>query len=367
MTTISLSPRKKVTKSVREWIKDGIYTSGNRLPTEMEISCQLKVARGTVRTGLMELVKEGILEQRRGVGTFVGETAPSRSKHRTIVWMTPLVNTRYSLYDRIMEGIESITFDNDLALIFCNLGNSAEKTEIYIRKLKSMDILGVVFAPLIKDNYYEINSRIIDQLEQAGLKYVVVDAPVAQNGIIRGNFVGSDGYSAMREVIKYLVKQKHTCLASIRVFPGVYTSDQRFNGIVDQFAVENIAVIPEYHLSVEDIPLEQQGRAEIRKLMMLDKPPTAITCTHDFIAKNVIEELCEMNLRVPEDVSVFGFDDVYFSEFIGLSTVRQPFYEIGRKAAEILLGAIKNNHSGNRQEFLTCEIIPRKTCALLKD
>ncbi|MPN05979.1 HTH-type transcriptional repressor CytR [bioreactor metagenome] len=181
---------------------------------------------------------------------------------------------------------------------------------------------------------------------------MVVDTPIARDGVIRGDFVGNDGYSAMREMVRGLVACGHRRIGSIRVFAGVYSSDQRFRGVVDQLSADGLPLVPELHRVIENVPLHQQGRSRIRELMELPERPTAVICTHDAIALNVFDELRKMGRGISEDVWLSGFDDQFFAEALHFSSVRQPLRQIGRRAVEILL----EKQPVRRQEFLPCEL-----------
>ena len=357
--------RTKVISGIRRMISEGKYTAGNRLPTEHELAEELNVSRGTVRSGLRELVAEGILEQRPGVGSFVsnGVTSdrsgkvPTAEKTKVLF----LVSMRKGEFNfQLLEGMESVLFRHGLELAVYNIADSQEKVRQVLERIEPDSCAGILFSPVILPNYYGINSRILDGLDQTGIKYVVVDSPVAENGVIRGNFVGSDGYTAEREIVRYLVESGHRRIGSIRVFSSVYTADQRFSGICDELRRQGLSLAPELHTVIEDVPLHEQGRQRVREMISLPDPPTAIICSHDFIAMNVIDELAKLGRKVPDDVSIIGFDDETFSATFDLTTVRQPFREIGTRAAEILL---ENKTCGRYQEFLPCRLIERKTVA----
>lgn len=359
------SQRTKVTTSIKRMISEGKYSMGNRLPTENELAAILDVSRGTIRSGLQELVAEGILEQRPGVGSFVSNVltrypagaSPAAGKTKALL-LAPLRKGDSNF--QLMEGIESVLFRHGIELTVYNIADSLEKVGQILERVKLDTCAGILFSPVILPNYYDINSRILDRLDQTGIKYVVVDSPVAENGVIRGNFVGSDGYTAEREIVRYLADAGHTRIGSIRVFSSVYTADQRFSGICDELRCRGFSLAPELHTVIEDVPIHEQGRQRAREMIALPDPPTAIICSHDAIAMNVIDELGKLGKKVPDDVSIFGFNDDAFSAMFDLSTIRQPFREIGTRAAEILL---ENKTHGRYQIFLPCRLIERKTVA----
>ena len=99
-------------------------------------------------------------------------------------------------------------------------------------------------------------------------------------------------------------------------------------------------------------------------------PPTAIFCSNDILALGAMKGLEDLGERVPEDVSVIGFDDIAFSKFVApsLTSIRQPAYDMGWKATEILFelfSKIGVNDSRHRI-LLDTELVVRQSCMPLK-
>ncbi len=363
------TPRRRVVDGIARMIACGEYAGGQRLPSEQLLAERFSVSRGTLRSGLEELIERGLVERRHGFGCYVcaaagrpvgtdGASDAEDGRARTICFMVPLEET-HSLFHEILAGVEAVAAEAGFELIFVNLSRHRPVLQSIAQFLRRLPD-GVVFSPLMVEDYYEANSRFIDVFEERKLNYVVVDSPVANSGIIRGNFVGADGYGATREIVHALAAAGHRKIGSIRVFPGVYTSDQRFNGLVDQLRAEGLVFDPARHLTIEQCDIHEQGRPMARALMKLADPPTAIVCSHDTLAINTIDELRKLGFRVPEDVSVFGFDDDNFAAMANLATVRQPFRRIGERAARMLIETSSGSVSGpRRQEFLPCELVIR--------
>ena len=99
---------------------------------------------------------------------------------------------------------------------------------------------------------------------------------------------------------------------------------------------------------------------------MLKEKPTAIFATNDFLARSTLKAIKEEGLSVPEDISVVGFDNQRFSEYLGLTTIAQPFYEMGEKAAQILLKKLKGEEEINKI-FLEPKLVIRESCKSIKE
>lgn len=366
-TEVNKSPRLHLFETLKSEILGGTYTIGQKLPTEMNLAQKFQVSRGTVRNALNLLIQSGLVEQRHGFGCYVAEEVKSEQEKftKTICFLVP-INTNRSFYTKILSGAEAELNNKNYKISFVNLADFANNPNRLVGILQESNYAGIIFAPLTVTNYYEVNSKFIDIFETLDIPYVVVDSPVAKDGMIVGNFVGTDGYRAMREIVHNLVELGHRKIASIRVFSGVYTADQRAHGIFDQLICENIKIENSMHLIVNDVEIENQGRVPVRSLMASITAPTAIICSHDIIAMNVIDELKKMNYQVPEDVSVVGFDDDYFSSLLDITTVRQPFKEVGKCAVNLLLPLCESKSKIRQQIFLPCEIIQRNSAQKCK-
>jgi LacI family transcriptional regulator len=98
-------------------------------------------------------------------------------------------------------------------------------------------------------------------------------------------------------------------------------------------------------------------------LMALKEPPDAIFCANDMMAVGCFDALKEMGLRVPDDISVIGFDDREIAQFTRppLTTLILPHYEMGEIAAELLIDAVGGLQSGPTQIKVECPLVERNS------
>ncbi len=348
-------PRELIAEELRRRIATGQLPVGQRLPTEHRLAAEFRVSRGTIRSALQNLASDGVIEQRPRLGSFV---TGKQEEAKRITFLFP---RHEGLKEQIVQGMESRTAELGYELCMHSLTRTPSDVSTVAAALRKLNTAGVVFIPFIEPDYNATNNRILDICETYRLRYVVVDSPIASHGIIRGDFIGTDFYTTTRQLVHRLCQLGHRNFASIRVFAGVYSADQWFRGIIDQLSTENLPVRPELHRIIEDVPLPQQGRQQLHKILALPKSdqPSIILCSHDALALNLFDELRRMGQEVPRDLSLVGFDDDYFAEPLELASVRQPRIEIGRRAIDMLI----QNTPARRQEFLPCEILLRKSIA----
>jgi LacI family transcriptional regulator len=136
---------------------------------------------------------------------------------------------------------------------------------------------------------------------------------------------------------------------------------ERFDGFID---AHRAAGRPPWMSAVDCGYREADGEAAAAELLMRDERPDAIVCANDEIAMGVIAAARARGIRVPDDLAVTGWDDVPAARHLAppLTTVRQPMYELGRRAAEMLRDRIIGRRSEPLHELLATELVIRSSC-----
>jgi LacI family transcriptional regulator len=170
-------------------------------------------------------------------------------------------------------------------------------------------------------------------------------------------------YRGAREIISWLVSLGHRRIAIINGAPGTLDASERLRGYRVALKQAGIRHAP---------PLEQDGEfteaggyAATRTLIETSPRPTAIFAANDSMAIGALSALREAGLRVPEDVSVAGFDDIPLARYMDppLTSVRVPIAELGGRAMDMLLNAIAHKNSHKRRRIsLRTSLIVRSSC-----
>jgi LacI family transcriptional regulator len=148
------------------------------------------------------------------------------------------------------------------------------------------------------------------------------------------------GYAATN----YLIANGHRRIGFINGEPWMDASADRLKGYRQALATHDIAFDAKLLRNGDWLPLK--GYQFALELLRLDPPPTAVFCANDLMAMGALEAAAELGLRVPEDISIMGYDDQELAGYTHppLSTLVLPNYEMGRRAAELLIGlAISGN------------------------
>ncbi len=178
------------------------------------------------------------------------------------------------------------------------------------------------------------------------------------------NYIGIDNLAASYKMTRYLLGLGHKRIAFVGALPDkVSRVRRRLEGYTRAIREQGEAARPEYIL--EFAPTLENGHLAMRRLLDLAQPPTAVFCACDMLAIGALTACREAGLRVPQDISIAGFDDVDFASHAWppLTTVRVPAQEMGTMAGRGMLDMLRKKNSGLIQQTLPTSIIVRGTCA----
>lgn len=196
------------------------------------------------------------------------------------------------------------------------------------------------------------------RLAAAQIPCVLVDAPHPDLPTVL-----SDDVAGGELATRYLLELGHRRIAFIGDNPPdrfrFHSSRDRTKGYVD--ALERAGVSPRPDYVREGTQSRHVARSIAQELLRLPEPPTAIFAASDTQALGVLEAAQALRVRIPDELSVVGFDDVEAASYMGLTTVRQPLFESGRRGAELLLQALAGKPLAVRSETLPLELVVRRT------
>jgi DNA-binding LacI/PurR family transcriptional regulator len=160
--------------------------------------------------------------------------------------------------------------------------------------------------------------------------------------------VGIDNAGGARLAIRHLLELGHTRIAYIGDRFGFQSDMERITGYRETIEEAGLNFEPELVAHGDGTP--ESGRNAMLRLLSLAQPPTAVFCYNDREAIGVMRAARERNLRLPEDLSVVGFDDLFLAAFTDppLTTVQQPKREMGAQAGEILLQLLRGEKPQSR-------------------
>lgn len=168
-----------------------------------------------------------------------------------------------------------------------------------------------------------------------------------------------DNISAAETIVRHLAQSGHTEIACIAGPKGNAHTEDRLVGYHNELDRHGFKFNSQY-LEYGDFRINS-GVSLTKKLLDLEKPPTAIFCQNDEMALGAISAAMERKLNVPDDLAVAGFDDIHFSAhlFPSLTTIAQPAEQMGREAFKALVAAIENPLAETEEVVLPYKFIRR--------
>ena len=255
-------------------------------------------------------------------------------------------------FTSMARGVEDIAGLNGYTVIYCNTDESETKEDKYANILVQRQVDGVMLVPAGG------NAKTVRYLDNNKIDVVVLDRRVPE---MDTNLVCSDSENGARELTDLLINLGHKRIAIITGPDNVSTSTDRVVGYRAALNKAGLSANEQVYYGGFN---QQTGYESTRIAMRSSQKPTAIFAANNFILIGVVKALRELNLRVPEDVSVVGFDDFPESMLIEpfFTVAIQPAYEMGQKAAELLIKKINGEiEEGCRKIILPTEIIVRRS------
>jgi len=206
----------------------------------------------------------------------------------------------------------------------------------------------------------------IDQ-DRVGLKKVInkkIPCVVLNNSFLEPiNSISIDNYKAARRLMNYLIELGHKRIATICGDLSTESGQERLKGYNDALKAKNISVENQYIKKGEY--LRTPARRVAEKLLSLPKRPTAIFAASDVMALEVLDVAKSKKIKVPEQLSVIGFDDNPLNSYspIKLTTVKQPISEMARLGLETLHRIVLKKEKVPVQKILAARLIKRQTCS----
>lgn len=222
--------------------------------------------------------------------------------------------------------------------------------------LKEKCVDGIIFTSSINPK-----SQNIKQLMEYKIPFVLLDRYIDMEEQLPG--VYTDGILGMYQAVKYFIEMGHKKIAFISGPKESKTAKQRYLGYIKALA--------EYNLPIRDFLIKEGnykvsgGQKAMMELLTSKEDFTAVLCANDLMAIGAMEVLKQKNIKIPEEISIAGFDNISLSNVVDpkLTTVAQPYYEMGRSATKMLIKLIEGKSLRKKEVILKPRLIIRNSVA----
>jgi len=282
-------------------------------------------------------------------------TASDFSKRRSSVIGVIIPTTKGAIFSNSTQIIQENAQEKGFSLIIGNTGYDEKVETALLRQFQERRLAGIILT-----GFSIGQESVVRELAQSGIPCVVIWETLEDSSL---SFVGFNNFKAAYSMTEYLVKLNHQRIGLIL---GPYTKVRRAKRRLEgyQAALRDHGLKFDPSIVIEKQPTLQEGKEAMQKLLSMRHPPTAVFAASDMLALGALAAARKKGVRVPDDVSVAGFDDIDFAAFSNppLTTVKVPASRMGETAVKVLMEMIEGDSMKPRQITFDTELVIRESC-----
>lgn len=289
--------------------------------------------RPATRNHILEIMKEMNFRP-KGVARNLKNGFPDKSIGIIIKDLS------YPFYTSIALGARKFANNKGYSVIVSSSENDHQCEKKLSHLFSSKDIKGAIIAPIVEGDA-EIEH--LFKLKMINYPFVLLEDVRG----IQANVVAIDNIKAIKKAVKYLIDNGHKKIVHFAGPAQSSHTQERIEGFRHAFSERTLVFNREMIVNIGSQYEESYAKTlEYFKSLKKKDFPTAIVCFNDQQALAVMTALKKLNIRIPEDISIVGNDDIYYAKIYPtpLTTIRAPMEEIGMRAAEILIRNIESTN-----------------------
>lgn len=335
-----------------EKIKNKELVSGQKIPSENELSSQFHLSRQTVRHAIGILENEGRLNRIQGSGTYVSRENAGPSGNRIAV-ITTYVDGY--IFPRMIRQVEKNLFEKGYTVQIAFTNNQVERERDILKTLIAQDDITGIIMEATKSGLPNPNRELFKELEKRKVPILFVNSYYPDQN---APHVSLNDRMAAKKITEYLISQGHQKIG------GMFKLDDgqghlRYSGYMEAMNQANLETDDEkvVWFDTKDFRHLDTSMERIEKSM---EKCTAFLCYNDEVAYALIERLKRDRIYVPDDISIAGIDDSELAIMgdVKITSIANPIEEVGKMAVSNLMKMIQNYDYNGNYEF-DSEVIVR--------
>jgi len=257
---------------------------------------------------------------------------------------------KHPFFRGIISGLEEKLLENNYDMILFSA--NWEDQFSYLEKCEFRNVDGAILMGMPRDDPK------LPELLNAKIPSVFIDLDMSAE---RASYIISDNEEGARKAVRHLAELGHQKIATIEGEEITVPTQKRLAGYKAEMEAQNLEIRDEWviqgRFSVDG------GYQAMKEILRLKDKPTAIFCQGDEIAVGAMQAIKEAGLKVPDDFSIVGFDDIEISQYLNpaLTTIRQKKEEMGIEAAKMVIELINNQKEKIEPEIIDTELIVRNS------
>ena len=337
----------------------------NTEPTIHDIARELEISASTVSRALNDNPRISIKtkEKIKAVADKLGyrpNTLASNlrnKKSNTIGIVVPLIN-RY-FFSSVISGAEDVAFKAGYNVVISQSNDLADKEINIVQSMFANRVDGLIISIAMRTDTFDH----LKLFRKKHIPLVFFDRAVPE---IETDKIVVDDFAGAFRVTQHLIDQGYKRIGHLAGPQNLTTYLDRKKGYIDALLKNGIAY--DESLIIINTLTSDEGVPAIQQLMSLPNPPDAVFCGNDTTALSVMIYLRDKGIRIPEDVGIVGFSNEPFSKVVSpsISTIAQPGFLMGQKAAELIIQKIENKERTFQTIVLPTELIIRDSSSRIK-
>lgn len=357
---------------LRQLILSGRWPPEHRIPSETELQRQLKISRSTIRQALGNAEIEGLIERVPGKGTFVAHPHSRNSTNRLIAFV--VFDFDRPIQRRLLSGAESAAQVAGYRIIFSNSNSNIDEEKRILAQLQRDGVAGVLLWPSADSSKPEH----LAEKSQGNFPPVTMMDRTFEG--VAWDFVGSDNYGGTLTAMQHLIELGHQRVVFLSCpILELLPIAERYQAYRDALHRADFQPYSPWLVGRANQEISSTNalqaycaaddpivREIVNYVSTSNEPPTAVFAANDNMALLSLKAASVLGMRVPEDLSVVGFDDMAMASYLAtpLTSVAQDSFAIGKRAAEMLIERIEGWYVGEpRSERMATQLRPRASTA----
>ena len=332
-----MSKYQKVIDWINQNIDNGALRPGEKIPSENELCEQFGLSRQTVRHAILKLSEDGLLESRRGSGTYVADQHAEEGKRSVVAVVTTYVDDY--IFPSTIRGIESTLSAKGYSMQLSFTNNTTDKERQILEDLLTRDdIAGVIMEP-VKSALPNPNMPLYHKMQAKGMKVLFINSYYPE---LDFPHVSINDEECAYIAVKAMVEAGHKSIGCVlKLDDG--QGRERYRGYIRAMTECGLSFTYDHVNWIDTIDIKDGKRALLRVKERLSGC-TAVFCYNDQVAGMLMQVLIDDGLKLPGDMSVIGMDDSDMAKIgvggVTISSIPHPKARLGEKAANNMIRLI---------------------------
>lgn len=334
----------------------------NKRPTIKDIAAKLDLHHTTVSRALhnhpdvQSKTRERVLDMAKKLNYQPNILAQNLKAQRTNTIGVIVPEIKHHFFSSVISGIEEVAYEAGYVILLSQSNENYEREVQNTKALISNNVAGLI----VSISQTTKNADHFKMFLKSGGALVFFDR-VCED--LEVNKVVVDDHSGAFMGTQHLIEEGYKKIAHLGGSRGISITEARYNGYLDALKTQNIKINQDYcyfggfH--------EKNGKEGMEFLLNLSDPPDAVIAVNDPVALGAYDAIKNRGLNIPGDIAIVGFSDNPICRIVSpqLTTIRQPTYEMGKKAMEMLIDQINNGDDNlkPRKEILETSLIVRQS------